>query len=76
MIENPPYLFVDIGNNIFVADVQYLPGQYVVPVIHQPLVLQVVLADIREVVTEALTFREQLFEAPEATIEGMAACVD
>ena len=76
VIENSAHLGLEVGHNVLVPNVQQLAGQHAVPVLHQPLVLQIVFADIEKVVAEGLTLGEKLLEAPEATVKRVASGVD
>src|SRR5210317_1828481 len=55
---------------------QYLARQNVVPVPHQPVVFQVELAELKQVVGKRLASREQLFETAQTAVQRMAARID
>ena len=59
---------LEICDNVFVADVEYFAGQDVVPMVHEPLILQVVLAELDEVIGKRLSRGKQLLVTAETTV--------
>ena len=60
VLEDPPYLALEVGNHRLVVDVEHLAWQDVVPVVHQPLILQVVFAKFDQVIRKRLALGKQL----------------
>ena len=57
-IEHPPHVALEIIDNIFVLNFQYLARQYRVPVAHQLHVQAVIAGDVVDTVSELLPRRE------------------
>ena len=72
----PAHLGLQVRDRFFVIHAQDLAGQNPVPVVHQPHVILVVLADFMQAVGEFLAAGEQLLEAAETTGHGLAPRVD
>jgi len=75
-VDGLPHLALKVGDDILVLHPQHEAGQDPVPVVHEPDVLPIVVADLAQAVGELLTFSEELLEAAEAAGHGVAARVD
>ena len=75
-IEHPPHLSLKVSHHILMLHAQHIAGDDVVPVVHQPHIVEVVLGNIFLVVAEHLSFCEQLLEAREAAGHGVPACIN
>ncbi len=74
--QQPADLAFQVGHNVLIVYVQHEARHDAMPVLHQPPVLQVVFAELHEVVAEGLAAREQLLVGTEAAVERVAAGID
>ena len=58
VLENSLHLALEVRHDFLVFDGEDPAGQHRVPMIHQSLVLQVVLAEFHQVIGERLALRE------------------
>ena len=76
VVEDALNLPAEVRDNIFILHAQNFTGPYFVPMIREFDVVAIISAHILEVVTELLTFREQLLETTETTGHWMPAGVN
>ena len=67
---------LEVGHHRLVLHLQNLARQHLVPMGHQLLVLQIELAEFKQVVGEGLPFREVLLETPDAAVHRVATGIN
>ena len=76
VIENTTHLSVEVCDYLFVVYIQHISRDYPVPVVHQCLILDIIFAQLSQVITKGLAAGEKLFVAAEATVHRVAPGID
>src|SRR5579859_4595630 len=75
-LEDTAHVGIEIFDHILVIHAQDLPGQRLVPMVHELDVVAIIARDIIETIRELLAGSEQLLEIAEAASHRIAARVD
>ena len=76
IVQQRANLRLGVGYHFFVLHAVHAAGQRLVPVVHHPGVITVVLADVFQAISESLPAGEQLLEAGKTAAHRVAPRVD
>jgi len=71
IVDYSPRLLLHIGDNVFVFDIQKMPGQELPPIFHQAVVANMMPRHFLEVIGMEISFGKELFEARKAAVHGI-----
>ena len=76
VLKNPSHLRFKVAHNVLVLDIEDLAWKDVIPVIHHPVVLQIIFGQFEKVIGKRLALGKQLFETAQTAVQRMPSCID